>query len=527
MCVNPETARGALGAIASACVARGAFPDERRAGVDFSRGDCHRVKEAETETAEVRRELGVLFRAVARCAPPIALHAVRSALIAALPLGSDGQSASQQKPTWQQVESAVAAVHSLGEGANDPAVKPGCEGFLTDASVAGNGLTHTDQLNASSPLGELFEFVVSRWNGEIFGETNSSLQQCALHPQSNPSASHRLVAPVFLETCVRYHLAVARNPGQLLLPVLAAFLDQRGKGLSQSPHAASLNAHTPTDPFFFIVSGARHPDPEVAARACYLFSKFVKPLRPQIAAYLPEVLSAMEGVVLSCVEPLQVEMTRVNGNTQSLNKGTGGAMATVGNDDRLYLYEALGYLLGTEDDALPARTQIELTETYCTRLRHRLSLAAAQNDSQTAARCIVGMANIAKGFSVRLATETRPEIGVALCVGLEMATSSLSHFDTQNDGASVLIRQRVVAYFQRMVQGVGERAFPFAGAYWAFHQIHRLFCRLSRVITHTHYERLTLFLYNRSPACSQNRAKRHQERPERVFRALQPTRGDV
>ena len=196
------------------------------------------------ETAEVRRELGVLFRAVARCAPPIALHAVRSALIAALPLGSDGQSASQQKPTWQQVESAVAAVHSLGEGANDPAVKPGCEGFLTDASVAGNGLTHTDQLNASSPLGELFEFVVSRWNGEIFGETNSSLQQCALHPQSNPSASHRLVAPVFLETCVRYHLAVARNPGQLLLPVLAAFLDQRGKGLSQSPHTASLIAHT-------------------------------------------------------------------------------------------------------------------------------------------------------------------------------------------------------------------------------------------------------------------------------------------
>ena len=47
VCVNPDTARSALRAIAEACVFRGAFPDERRAGVDFRDGGDPRVREAE------------------------------------------------------------------------------------------------------------------------------------------------------------------------------------------------------------------------------------------------------------------------------------------------------------------------------------------------------------------------------------------------------------------------------------------------------------------------------------------------
>ena len=87
---------------------RGAFPDERRAGVDFSHATDPRVREAETETAELRRDLFVVFRTVARVSPAIALGAVRDALAAALP----GDGALSRGASWQQVEAAVAAVES-------------------------------------------------------------------------------------------------------------------------------------------------------------------------------------------------------------------------------------------------------------------------------------------------------------------------------------------------------------------------------------------------------------------------------
>ena len=418
VCVNPDTARSALRAIAEACVFRGAFPDERRAGVDFRDGGDPRVREAETETAELRRDLFVVFRSVARVSPAIALGAVREALGAALPADS-----SAPAPPWQRVEVAVAAVHLLGEGANDPAVKPGADG--TAALV-----------NAPSPLGELFAFVVSRWNG-VSTESNAptTLAEATLRPNANPAATHRLVAPVFLETCARYHLAVARNPSALLLPALAAFLDARG---------------------------ARHADPEVAARACYLLARFVKPLRQQIAACLPEALAAMEEVVASAVEPPS-DASRTSG-AAAVGRGTGGAMANSGNDDRLYAYEALGFLLGTEDAKLPEEAQVSLTEKACARLRARLEAATNGGDAETCARCIVACANVAKGFSSRLATEIRPRLGLALVAGLAPATACLARFDAASDptGSAGVLRQRVVAYFQRMVQGVGRLAFPYA-----------------------------------------------------------------
>jgi hypothetical protein len=75
----------------------------------------------------------------------------------------------------------------------------------------------------------------------------------------------------------------------------------------------------------------------------------------------------------------------------------------------------------------------------------------------------VACANIAKGFSPRLATEIRPRIGNALVAGLAPATACLARFDAAAVGPSAgVLRQRVVAYFQRMVQGVGRLAFPYA-----------------------------------------------------------------
>ena len=418
VCVNPAAARSALRAIAEACVFRGAFPDERRAGVDFANGGDPRVREAETEMAELRRDLFVALRAVARVSPGVALDAAREALAAALP------PAPAPAPAWQKVEAAVSAVYLLGEGANDPAVRPGADGTAERASSA-----------SASPLGELFAYVVARWNGAR-ATAPATLAEAALSPDANPAATHRLVASAFLETCARYHLAVARRPETLLLPALAAFLDRRG---------------------------ARHPDPEVAARACYLLARFVKPLRQQIAACLPEALAAMEEVVLRAVEDPSLPASRAGpSGSAAVGRGAGGATAAAGNDDRLYAYEALGFLLGTEDVKLPEEAQVSLTEKACARLRSRLESATAAGDAGTCARCLVACANVAKGFSARLATEIRPRLGLALVAGLAPATACLARFDASNDPAAGLLRQRVVAYFQRMVQGVGRAAFPYA-----------------------------------------------------------------
>jgi exportin-T len=130
-----------------------------------------------------RQELAVLFRGVARLAPALALGAVRNALAAALaPAGMS---------RWQTVEAALAALHLVGEGAHDGAVKPGVE---------------------ESPLGELVEMLLSRW--DVVGSNSPRV------------ATHRLVAPALLEICVRYHLAIERRPA-LLQPALSAFMDAR------------------------------------------------------------------------------------------------------------------------------------------------------------------------------------------------------------------------------------------------------------------------------------------------------------
>ena len=63
-----------------------------------------------------------------------------------------------------------------------------------------------------SPLGELVEMLLSRW--DVVGSNSPRV------------ATHRLVAPALLEICVRYHLAIERRPA-LLQPALSAFMDTR------------------------------------------------------------------------------------------------------------------------------------------------------------------------------------------------------------------------------------------------------------------------------------------------------------
>ena len=390
-----------LRAVVDAVISRSAFPEDAAgggegvgagAGVDFSRGEDKYTLEAEQEVTATRQELAVLFRAVSRLSPALALDAVRGALVAALP-------APPAPPArWQTVETALAALHLVGEGADDPAVKPGAEG--------------------PSPLGELVAFLLSRWGAGGDGGNPAG-------GGGVPAAAHRLVASAFLDLCVRYHLAVARDHGRLLAPALAAFLDARGM---------------------------RHPSPEVSRRACYLFCRFVKPLRGQIAPRLAEVLAALEEIMERASDAAG---GGVGGGAGGTGGGTGGAMATAGGDDRLYVFEAVGSLLGA--DEVPEASQAQWLEAASARLRRRIEAARAAGDAAQAQHVVVAMANVTKGFTQRVATETRPRVGEILRAGLEPALGCLATWPRDP-----LVRQRVVAYFQRMVQCVGPSAFPYA-----------------------------------------------------------------
>lgn len=133
-------------------------------------------------------------------------------------------------------------------------------------------------------------------------------------------------------------------------------------------------------------------------------------------------------------------------------------MATAGNDDRLYVFEAFGLLLGTED--VPEALQLQWLEAVSAPLRAQIEAAASRGafpgDAAVAQHAVVALGNIAKGFPLRMATVVRPKISETLRAGLEPALRCLGVWPRDP-----LTRQRVTAFFQRLVQGVGSQVFPY------------------------------------------------------------------
>ena len=286
-------------------------------------------------------------------------------------------------------------------GANDPAVKPGADG--TAALV-----------NAPSPLGELFAFVVSRWNG-VSTESNAptTLAEATLRPNANPAATHRLVAPVFLETCARYHLAVARNPSALLLPALAAFLDAR----------------------------ARHADPEVGARVLPL-ARFVKPLRQQIAACLPEALAAMERWWRAPWSRLQTRAGR------AARRRWAGARRRHGQQrERRRLRVRGAGVFARHGGCQVAGGGAGLLDREGVRACAHGSGGHERRGRGDVRAVHRGVRERRQGFSSRLATEIGPGWTRA-GRGLAPATACLACFDAASDptGSAGVLRQRVVAF---------------------------------------------------------------------------------
>jgi len=145
-------------------------------------------------------------------------------------------------------------------------------------------------------------------------------------PGGLPCARHRLVALAVMECTVRYVRVFASQ--QAAIPaILEAFLDSRGLANSS---------------------------PDVATRACYLFARLVKALRANLKPFLSQVLVGLQPrlVAVATVPPPGGDAT---GTRDTGGGKAAGAAASSFVDDRLYVFEAVGLLLGQED--LPAEQQ--------------------------------------------------------------------------------------------------------------------------------------------------------------------------
>ena len=471
-----ESARGspaaadALACVVDACVRRSAFPDDEGPGgspeggsgalrgFDFRDPGDRRAREAEEELAEVRAEMMIVFRGANRVAPGLVRAVVRRALEEAFALAG-GSSGGTCYYRWQTAETALSALIQIGEGAADGAVRPGCamdpspDGLASLAHFAverhaAMGHAALAEAAAATGVGGLSNASPSNISGSNAAGANTASSYLAV-------ATHRLVATTFLDVCARYHLVVERFPETLLEPCLRAFLDERG---------------------------TRHALPEVRRRACYLFCRFAKPLREKMAPNLAPVLAALEPT-LADAETADFTLRDAAASAdenKNKGKGAGGAMATAGNDDRTYAFEAFGALVGAEE--VPEEAQAAWLEAACARLRRRVDeccagAASDANDSNArslrafqARHALVALQCVAKGFTLRVATQTRPRTGRILLEGLGPALRCLGAFDGAGGpggggGApDRATRRRVVALFQRLVSCVGAAVAPHARA---------------------------------------------------------------
>jgi hypothetical protein len=202
-----------------------------------------------------------------------------------------------------------------------------------------------------------------------------------------------------LETFVRYSRVLQAH--QHVIPsAVTAFLDERGMG-----HAAE----------------------DVAARACYLFCRLVKSLRAQLRQHASTVLQSLQPhLVRIATVPIIDAGGAAAGRGDSGLAGTGaGATSRPANavvDDRLYVFEAVGLLLGQED--MPAEEQGSLLSSLLQPLREQiesnLSMRSVSSPSLVlqAMECVV---RLNKGFKSELVTRTRPQLGRMFTHFLEVA----------------------------------------------------------------------------------------------------------
>ncbi|KAL0354470.1 UNVERIFIED_CONTAM: Exportin-T [Sesamum radiatum] len=212
-----------------------------------------------------------------------------------------------------------------------------------------------------------------------------------------PCHSNRLVALVYLDTITRYVKFVSENT-QYIPMALRAFLDERG---------------------------VHHPNVNVSRRASYLFMRVVKLLKAKLVPYIDTILQSLQDTV--------VQFTKMGSASKELP----------GTEDGTHVFEAIGLLIGMEDVPLEKQSDYlsALLTPLCQQVEVALLNAKSCNPEETLAQIeniqqiITAINALSKGFSERLATASRPGIG--------------------------LMFKKVTSFIHRMVDTLGNSVFPY------------------------------------------------------------------
>lgn len=249
---------------------------------------------------------------------------------------------------------------------------------------------------------------------------------------SLPAAHHRLVATAVLEAFVRYSRVLERQQ-QYLPAAVMTFVDGRGMG---------------------------HPCNEVSTRACYLFSRLVKTLRAYLVRYTATILQSLEP-----------HLSRVA--TTPLVDGTGGgggaaregqpskvlAPATAVVDDRLYVFDTVGILLGLEGQG--SEEQHKWLQSLLQPLLRQIEQQLAAAGGSPAAPGLVlqameAVSRLSKGFSTDLVTRLRPACGALFSAALDVVLRV-----PQALPGNKLVRSRFISFLHRMVELLQQHALPY------------------------------------------------------------------
>jgi exportin-T len=411
---------------------RSSFEFVNEFGADFANGSDPYVVELECDVFALRHELMVLFRNISRAAPEIVLRATQAAIESAFNTSSSNNnnnnsssSGGSGEVSWYRVDAALSALYNLGEssGFTDAVVNFAMKTNPNNAKDKSNSIQPLQSNAAPQEHIELTSLVLSvvlKWD------------EC-----SKSAAYHRIVSMSYMELCVRYHNMIEQNAEALHL-ALRAFLDERGM---------------------------RHPDSNVSSRACYLFMRMVKPVRSHLADKLDDIFTALEKPLSDAAAPLSSQMleaiqAKVAQLASNLSIGT-RAQAEEGNDDRLYVFEAAGSILGAEE--VPEDKQCErlmqVCQVLCGRIVEFVNVTDAENGalaSQNAMRCVVALSNLSKGFSARICVQLRPKVGEIFRSAMEVTISCLKRWPREKG-----VRHRVVGYLHQMVQILNETIVPY------------------------------------------------------------------
>jgi exportin-T len=354
----------------------------------LSESDLLAAREEQWEVEERRKELLVLLKNAAKLAFPEALTFVAGRLQATLAAGSKAAAAAAAAAACATAGNGLAAAAVAGNGAENSLVP--CK--FQDAELS---VTLVYELGEGAP-----EEALKPGTGGLASLVLLLLTQAQA---ALPHGQHRLVSLAVLETCVRY-CRVLQQEQSAIPAVLNLFLGPRGLG---------------------------HPSSDVANRACYLLSRLVKTLRGNLRPFIDEMLRQLQPYLVAVATQPPPSGSAAVGTGREASSKTLTPVTTV-VDDRLYVFEAVGLLLGQEE--LPAEQQLAALKTLMQPLMQQIegnlqqavvetAAAAAGGSSSSSSVVTMGgscwailqameaIARLNKGFKWELCTRSRPLLG--------------------------------------------------------------------------------------------------------------------